>query len=499
MTDKTETAILAGGCFWGVQDLIRKRPGVISTRVGYTGGDTPNATYRNHGSHAEAIEITFDPDQISYRDLLEFFFQIHDPTTKNRQGNDVGTSYRSAIFYLSDEQRAVAEDTIADVDASGLWPGKVVTEVEPAGPFWEAEPEHQDYLEHYPNGYTCHFVRPELEAAPSQQLGRRFRRQLRAHLTLPGAVSSYVVTSEPTATSPELRAIMDERHQLLNLAYRLLGSVVEAEDVVQETYARWYDRPQSERDSIENPAAWLTRVAGRIALDQLRSARVRREQYVGEWVPEPLPEDTDWLDRSSVATTADPADRVTLDESVHMAFLIVLESMTPAERVAFVLHDVFRYPFPEVAEIVGRSPAACRQLATSARRRVRATQVPVTPDAQRSTVVKDFKRAWEAQDIDALVGLLDPDATVIADGGGIARAALVPVRGREQIAQLFMLIGRQDPPLTLVERTVNGQPGLVAQQAGVTVTVMSFDVVGDRIAHIWSVRNPDKLRPWGAS
>src|SRR5277367_4141645 len=159
-SQEQERAILAGGCFWGMQDLIRRRPGVISTRVGYTGGDVPNATYRNHEGHAEAIEITFDPNQISYRDLLEFFFQIHDPTTLNRQGNDVGTSYRSAIFYLDDEQRRVAEDTIADVEASGLWPGKVVTGVVRAGPFWEAEPEHQDYLEHYPNGYTCHFPRP---------------------------------------------------------------------------------------------------------------------------------------------------------------------------------------------------------------------------------------------------------------------------------------------------------------------------------------------------
>ena len=160
MTTTTETAILAGGCFWGVQDLIRKRPGVISTRTGYSGGDTPNATYRNHGSHAEALEIVFDPSQISFRDLLEFFFQIHDPSTKNRQGNDMGESYRSAIFYTSDEQKQVALDTIADVDASGLWPAKVVTEVEPAGDFWEAEEEHQDYLEKYPNGYTCHYVRP---------------------------------------------------------------------------------------------------------------------------------------------------------------------------------------------------------------------------------------------------------------------------------------------------------------------------------------------------
>jgi len=156
----TEKAILAGGCFWGMQDLIRKMPGVAATRVGYTGGDVKNATYRNHGTHAEGIEIVFDPAKITYRKLLEFFFQIHDPTTKNRQGNDVGTSYRSGIYYTSAEQKAVAEDTIADVNASGLWPGKVTTELAPAGDFWEAEPEHQDYLERYPNGYTCHFIRP---------------------------------------------------------------------------------------------------------------------------------------------------------------------------------------------------------------------------------------------------------------------------------------------------------------------------------------------------
>ena len=156
----TERAILAGGCFWGMQDLIRKMPGVVSTRVGYTGGDVKNATYRNHGTHAEGIEITFDPARTSYRNLLEFFFQIHDPTTKNRQGNDVGTSYRSGIYYASEEQKQVALDTIADVNASGLWPGKVVTEVTPAGDFWQAEPEHQDYLEKFPSGYTCHFVRP---------------------------------------------------------------------------------------------------------------------------------------------------------------------------------------------------------------------------------------------------------------------------------------------------------------------------------------------------
>jgi len=161
MSSPTERAVLAGGCFWGMQDLFRRQPGVISTRVGYTGGDVPNATYRNHGTHAEAIEIIYDPKLTSYRALLEFFFQIHDPTTFNRQGNDLGPSYRSAIFYTTDEQRRTAEATIAEVEASGLWPGKVVTEVKPAGDFWQAEPEHQDYLERYPHGYTCHFVRPD--------------------------------------------------------------------------------------------------------------------------------------------------------------------------------------------------------------------------------------------------------------------------------------------------------------------------------------------------
>ena len=161
MTSTTERAVLAGGCFWGMEDLFRNQPGVISTRVGYTGGEVPNATYRNHGTHAEAIEIIFDPAKTTYRNLLEFFFQIHDPTTKNRQGNDRGLSYRSAIFYTTEEQRQIAEDTIADADASGIWPGKVVTEVVPASDFWEAEPEHQDYLERYPDGYTCHFIRPE--------------------------------------------------------------------------------------------------------------------------------------------------------------------------------------------------------------------------------------------------------------------------------------------------------------------------------------------------
>jgi peptide-methionine (S)-S-oxide reductase len=168
MTKQTETAILAGGCFWGMEELVRRIPGVLSTRVGYTGGDVPNATYRNHGTHAEALEVVFDPRQIAYRQILEFFFQIHDPSTANRQGNDRGTSYRSGIYYLDDEQKRMAEQTVADVDASDLWPGKAVTEIVPAGPFWEAEPEHQDYLERNPSGYTCHFIRPGWKL-PSRQ------------------------------------------------------------------------------------------------------------------------------------------------------------------------------------------------------------------------------------------------------------------------------------------------------------------------------------------
>lgn len=165
-----QRAVLAGGCFWGMQDLLRKQPGIEATRVGYSGGDIPNATYRNHGTHAEAIEILFDPNTISYRRILEFFFQIHDPTTRNRQGNDQGLSYRSAIYYVDEEQKQVALDTIADVNASGLWPGKVVTQLEPAGDFWQAEPEHQDYLEHFPDGYTCHYLRPEW-VLPSRTVG----------------------------------------------------------------------------------------------------------------------------------------------------------------------------------------------------------------------------------------------------------------------------------------------------------------------------------------
>jgi RNA polymerase sigma-70 factor (ECF subfamily) len=299
---------------------------------------------------------------------------------------------------------------------------------------------------------------------------------------------------------PGLDAVMSERRQLTNLAYRLLGSLAEAEDVVQETYARWYAMSADQRDAIEVPGAWLTTVASRICLDLLGSARARRERYVGEWIPEPVPEPAEWSGgRQGGGAAVDPADRVTLDESINMAFLVVLESMTPAERVAFILHDVFRYPFAQVADVTGRSPAACRQLASSARRRIRSAQAPAVPPDRHASVVRAFKQAWEAKDIEALVGLLDPDAVVVADGGGLAAAALHPIEGAEDIARYLADIADRVPAgVTYLERTVNGQPGLVASQDGVTITVFAFELAGDRIRHIWAVRNPDKLRPWTA-
>jgi RNA polymerase sigma-70 factor (ECF subfamily) len=306
--------------------------------------------------------------------------------------------------------------------------------------------------------------------------------------------------SGPRAGRPDpgLNAIISERHHLINLAYRLLGSLAEAEDAVQETYARWYSMTPRQQDAIECPRAWLRRVASRICLNLLGSARARRETYVGQWLPEPLPEPTEWPG-GRLGAGADPADRVTLDESVSMAFLIVLDSMTPAERVALILHDVFGYPFTEVAEITGRTPAACRQLATSARRRVRAAQPPATPTARQASIVRDFRQAWEAQDIGALIGLLDPAATLTGDGGGLVTASLRPIEGGEQIARFLAAIARAAPGnVGLLERTVNGQPGLVAQQDGVTVVVYAFEIAGDRITRMWAILNPGKLRPWAS-
>jgi RNA polymerase sigma-70 factor (ECF subfamily) len=293
---------------------------------------------------------------------------------------------------------------------------------------------------------------------------------------------------------PGLAAIISERRQLINVAYRLLGSLAEAEDAVQETYARWYALTPAQRDAIESPGAWLTTVTSRICLDQLGSARARRERYVGQWIPEPLPEPTEWV--SGGGPPADPADRVTLDESVSMAFLVVLESMTPAERVAFILHDVFGYPFAEIAGIVGRTPAACRQLASSGRRRSRAAHRPAAPTARQSALVRDFGKAWQASDIAALVALLDPDAVITSDGGGQATAARRPVEGAGLVSRFLAGIAAHADDLTVIERTVNGQPGLIAQRGGTTVTVLAFGIDGDRITRIWAIRNPDKLRAW---
>jgi RNA polymerase sigma factor (sigma-70 family) len=301
--------------------------------------------------------------------------------------------------------------------------------------------------------------------------------------------------SGPGDGRSEPSAIAGERYALINLAYRMLGSLAEAEDAVQETYARWYAMTGEQQQVIESPGAWLTKVTGRICLDLLGSARIRRERYVGEWLPEPLPDRAEWTSAPG-AIEGDPADRVTLDESVSMAFLVVLDSMTPAERVAFVLHDVFGYPFADVAEIAGRTPAACRKLASSARQRLHASRTPAGPREHQADIVRDFKRAWEASDISALILLLDPDAVMTADGGGQVATALRPIEGREKLVRYAFGIADKVSDVTILERSVNGQPGLVVQQGGATVTVLAFTVTANLITHIWAVRNPEKLRSW---
>ncbi|KAA1426151.1 RNA polymerase sigma factor SigJ [Nocardioides antri] len=306
-----------------------------------------------------------------------------------------------------------------------------------------------------------------------------------------------------TAPSPEehppdgsLTALVGERRHLINLAYRLLGSFADAEDVVQETYARWYAMSPGQRDAVESPGAWMTKVASRICLDLLRSARARRESYVGEWIPEPLPDRAAWVSGRPGSAPEDPVDRVTLDESITMAFLVVLESMTPAERVAFVLHDVFGYPFADVAEIVGRTPGACRQLASSARRRVASVHAQRTPGPQLAETVSRFKQAWEDRDVPALVSILDPDVTAVADGGGLVSAMLVPIEGAPLVAQTLVEIAAREPGMTIRERRVNGLPGLVVQRDDVVETVLAFEGAHGRIRSIWAVRNPEKLRRW---
>lgn len=295
---------------------------------------------------------------------------------------------------------------------------------------------------------------------------------------------------------PALDLVAAERRHLTNLSYRLLGSLAEAEDAVQETYIRWYAMSSAQRAAIETPGAWLTKVASRVCLDMLGSARARRERYVGDWVPEPLPDRRGWMSGRLGDTALDPADRVSLDESISMAFLVVLEAMTPPERVAFILHDVFRYSFAEIAQIVGRNPGACRQLASSARRRLRGA-TERAPAGDQARVVGKFRRAWQARDIAALIDLLDPSATLTTDGGGQVQAALRPIEGPDKIARF--LVGIQDRTgrrLTFTEGEVNGRPGLLTHLKGDIDTVFAFDLAGERIRHLWGVRNPDKLNAW---
>lgn len=295
-------------------------------------------------------------------------------------------------------------------------------------------------------------------------------------------------------------AVVTERRHLLNVGYRLLGSLTDAEDAVQETYSRWYALPPEQQRAIESPAAWLTTVASRVCLDQLKSARVRRERYVGEWIPEPLPSFGPVTGRHGPGDK-DPADCVTLDESVSMALLVVLEAMTPAERVTFILHDVFHYSFSEIGEIVGRSSEACRKLASSARRRVDGSSSLATPSAQQALIVAAFQRAWQTQDVRALVEVLDPEATVIVDGGGLASAVRRPITGGRRLARFLTRLARKGAELDLhvIETTVNGHPGLVGQIGGETVLVLAFGVNGDRICNLWAVVNPQKLLPWNSN
>lgn len=288
------------------------------------------------------------------------------------------------------------------------------------------------------------------------------------------------------------QAVVAERRHLLSLAYRMLGTVAEAEDAVQETYARWYRLTPTERDAIANPAGWLTRVAGRVCLDVLGSARVRRERYVGPWLPEPVPSDTFATERP-----ADPLDRVTLDDSVSTALLLVLESMTPAERVAFVLHDVFGLPFDEIAETVGRSPAACRQLAASARRRVREGRERDVPRAEHDRVVRAFAEAAAGGDLSALVAVLDPDVELTSDGGGVVSAARRPVLGADSVARFLLGLAAKYPDVAVLPRQTGDGLGFVMVDDGQVTGVITLSVRDGVVSGIRMVRNPEKLTLWG--
>ena len=293
-------------------------------------------------------------------------------------------------------------------------------------------------------------------------------------------------------------AVEDHRGLLMNVAYRILGSVAEAEDAVQEAYSRWYALPSTARDEVDSPAGWLITVTTRIGLDVLRSARVRRERYVGEWLPEPVPEGAYWTSQASPEHGGDPADRISLDESLSMALLVVLESMTPAERVSFVLHDVFRFTFAEIGEIVGRSPQACRQLASSARQRVRlagdSIDVPVQEHAH---VVTVFKSALESGDLAALVEVLDPGVTAVGDGGGIVQAAVEPIVGAENVARYLLSLREKGRDLRFEIVTVNRRAGLaIKDDRAHPIAVASFAITKGIVEQLWIVRNPIKLKSW---
>ncbi|WP_417562588.1 RNA polymerase sigma factor SigJ [Microbacterium sp.] len=284
---------------------------------------------------------------------------------------------------------------------------------------------------------------------------------------------------------------------LINVAYRLLGSVAEAEDAVQDAYERWYRQPEERRREIASPTAWLVTVTTRVCLDVLGSAHARRERYVGPWLPDPLPNSTRWTSHAATIQPDDPADRVSLDESLSMALLVVLEAMTPPERVAFVLHDVFRYTFAEIGEIVGRSAPACRQLASAARRRVREARSGAASSTEHERVVAAFRNALDTGDLDALIAVLDPDVLAIPDGGGRVRSATQPLRGAESIARYLLQLYRLQPGLAFDLTTVNGQAGLVGRDhTGRTLAIAAVDVAHGRIRTLWITRNPDKLTLW---
>jgi RNA polymerase sigma factor (sigma-70 family) len=294
-----------------------------------------------------------------------------------------------------------------------------------------------------------------------------------------------------------MASVVADRRLLMNVAYRLLGSVSEAEDAMQEAFARWYALSDDGRKEIGSPTGWLITVTTRICLDVLGSARARRERYVGEWLPEPVPAEALWTSQVASDRGSDPADRVSLDESLSMALLVVLESMTPAERVAFILHDVFRYTFAEVGEIVGRSPQACRQLASSARRRVREAHGDRVSAQEHARVVSVFQTALETGDLTSLIAILDPDATAIPDGGGLVKAAIEPIEGAERIARYLLELYRLQPELSFQHTTVNGRAGLVGRDAaGHALAVASVAVAHGLIERIWVIRNPGKLTGW---